>query len=102
MRVRARALTAATSALRRAAGEALLGAQAREQDACCLDSGQIREQQRFARASGEVAARQQLLEPAAGLRIDGLRFLRQRAVFEDPQDEAVHRECCQAAGPDLE
>src|SRR6185437_9512073 len=50
----------------------------------------------------EIAAREQLPQSAAERRVDGLRFLRQRTLFEDPQDEAVHRECRQAAGPDLE
>ena len=51
---------------------------------------------------GEIAAREQLLQPAAERRVDGLRFLGQLPSSKIAEDEAVHRECRQALGPDLE
>jgi hypothetical protein len=62
----------------------------------------IGQQERLARAPGEIAARQQFLEPPLRGRIDRLRFPAQLAVFENSERQAIHFQGRQATGPDLE
>ncbi len=81
---------------------ALLRPQPGEQHARGLDAGQIGNQQRVARAAGEVATFEQSFQPARAGRIHAARLAAELCLLEHAEDQALHTKCCQALRPDPE
>ena len=81
---------------------ALLRPQPGEQHARGLDAGQLANEQRVARAAGEVTTLEQSLQPARAGRIHAARLAAELCLLEHAEDQAIHADSRQALGPDPE